>query len=307
MHSGDTFSLGVHTITAGAIDHAGNAASETFTIQVQDSAPLAHDDSYGTTLDHALVVNAAGVLGNDTDVENDPLSAVLQTDASHGHVSLGADGSFTYTPYLAFAGNDSFVYKANDGAVDSNLATVNIGVTDGPDTFDFSTNPNQNWTVNLSAANETAFTSKTGTQTFTGDNNVIAGPGTNTIIGNNHGDVLIGGSGNDTIKGGTGNDVFAPGNGTNTIVSGGGNDVFVFKPGSFTDTISGFDPVHDMLDFQGFAGLTPANLASTILADVTSSHTAANTIIALDATEHMTLLGVTYNQLAASHPFELNI
>jgi HYR domain len=39
VHSGDTFSLGMHTITASATDTAGNTASETFTITVQDTTP----------------------------------------------------------------------------------------------------------------------------------------------------------------------------------------------------------------------------------------------------------------------------
>jgi hypothetical protein len=39
VHSGDTFALGSHTITASASDAAGNTASETFTIKVVDTTP----------------------------------------------------------------------------------------------------------------------------------------------------------------------------------------------------------------------------------------------------------------------------
>ena len=39
VHSGDTFGLGTHIITASATDAAGNTASETFTITVQDTTP----------------------------------------------------------------------------------------------------------------------------------------------------------------------------------------------------------------------------------------------------------------------------
>jgi hypothetical protein len=39
VHSGDTFSLGSHLITASATDAAGNTASETFTIKVVDTTP----------------------------------------------------------------------------------------------------------------------------------------------------------------------------------------------------------------------------------------------------------------------------
>jgi VCBS repeat-containing protein len=39
VHSGDIFGLGVHTITASAVDSAGNAASESFSITVKDTIP----------------------------------------------------------------------------------------------------------------------------------------------------------------------------------------------------------------------------------------------------------------------------
>ncbi|MDP2734062.1 MAG: cadherin-like domain-containing protein, partial [Hoeflea sp.] len=41
---------------------------------------------------------------------------------------LNANGSFTYMPNANFNGSDSFTYKANDGAADSNVATVTITV-----------------------------------------------------------------------------------------------------------------------------------------------------------------------------------
>src|SRR5262249_18616779 len=47
----------------------------------------------------------------------------------HGSALLNADGSFTYTPALNYFGADSFTYKVNDGALDSNVATVSITVT----------------------------------------------------------------------------------------------------------------------------------------------------------------------------------
>src|SRR6202023_3585473 len=39
VHSGQTSAIGTHTITASATDAAGNTASETFTIKVQDTTP----------------------------------------------------------------------------------------------------------------------------------------------------------------------------------------------------------------------------------------------------------------------------
>ena len=56
-----------------------------------------------------------GVLGNDTDADSDPLTAVLNANVSHGSLTLNANGSFLYTPTAAYSGSDSFTYHANDG------------------------------------------------------------------------------------------------------------------------------------------------------------------------------------------------
>ena len=58
----------------------------------------------------------------------------LNTDVSNGTLSLNADGSFSYTPDADWNGTDSFTYTANDGVLDSNVATVTITVN--PDNDD---------------------------------------------------------------------------------------------------------------------------------------------------------------------------
>ena len=79
--------------------------------------------------DPSLAVTSPGVLANDTDQNNDPLTAVKVTDPTNGTVVFNANGSFTYTPDLGYLGSDSFTYEAVDGVVDSNIATVNLSVT----------------------------------------------------------------------------------------------------------------------------------------------------------------------------------
>src|SRR5439155_1612203 len=76
-----------------------------------------------------LTVVAPGVLGNDTDVDGDALTAVLVGGPSHGALTLNADGGFTYTPAANFNGSDSFSYKASDGVAQSNVATVTLTIT----------------------------------------------------------------------------------------------------------------------------------------------------------------------------------
>jgi hypothetical protein len=68
------------------------------------------------------------VLANDTDVEGNPLAAIVESSPAHGTVQVQPDGSFIYTPAADFNGTDSFKYKASDGAAQSNVATVTITV-----------------------------------------------------------------------------------------------------------------------------------------------------------------------------------
>jgi hypothetical protein len=53
-----------------------------------NDAPVAFDDEYSVNWNQVLSVDVAtggpGVLANDTDVENDPLTAVLVTSVSNG-------------------------------------------------------------------------------------------------------------------------------------------------------------------------------------------------------------------------------
>jgi VCBS repeat-containing protein len=94
-----------------------------------DQIPQADSDDYEVTEDHFLAVSAAeGVLVNDHDADDDPLTAVLVNAPPYGTLLLKADGSFHYMPRGDFSGADSFTYRANDGIAESNLATVTITV-----------------------------------------------------------------------------------------------------------------------------------------------------------------------------------
>jgi len=94
-------------------------------------APTACNEFYTTGEDVTLTVPSPGVLGNDEDIENAPLIALLESDASNGTLTLNADGSFEYIPSIGFSGDDSFTYRANDGIDNSSTpATVTITVLD---------------------------------------------------------------------------------------------------------------------------------------------------------------------------------
>ncbi|MCA9200274.1 MAG: tandem-95 repeat protein, partial [Planctomycetales bacterium] len=100
------------------------------TIRPVNDAPEAADDSYTIDSDQTLTVSVGdGVLANDSDQENNPITAILDQAPANGSVTLNADGSFTYTPNALFSGTDFFTYVADDGTSSSEPATVTIDVT----------------------------------------------------------------------------------------------------------------------------------------------------------------------------------
>ena len=118
----------------GLADSPTNATVSITVTPVNDppgtSGGIVADDAYTTPEDTTLTVVAPGVLANDTDIDGDPITAILVDSPAHGTLSLNSDGSFTYTPALNYNGPDSFTYKANDGLADSPTnATVSITVT----------------------------------------------------------------------------------------------------------------------------------------------------------------------------------
>ncbi len=96
-----------------------------------NTAPVGAADAFGTVEDEPLTVPAPGVLGNDTDVDGDDLTATGATQPANGEVVLAADGGFTYTPDAGFFGTDTFTYKADDGTATSAATTVTITVEEG--------------------------------------------------------------------------------------------------------------------------------------------------------------------------------
>jgi VCBS repeat-containing protein len=106
-----------------------NVATITFHI---DNRPVANNDSYRTPMNTPLVITAPGVLGNDTDADNDPLIPSVVSTTTHGGLAFNSNGSFVYTPDTNFVGTDSFTYKVNDGLADSAVGTVTIKVNQVP-------------------------------------------------------------------------------------------------------------------------------------------------------------------------------
>ncbi|TWT84883.1 PilZ domain protein [Planctomycetes bacterium CA13] len=111
----------------GALPVAGTF--NIFVTAVNDAA-IANADNFNVDNDSSLNVSAPGILANDSDVDSGSLSVILVTGPSNGAFTLAADGSFTYTPAIGFAGTDSFVYTVSDGTDISTATTVTITVND---------------------------------------------------------------------------------------------------------------------------------------------------------------------------------
>jgi VCBS repeat-containing protein len=92
-----------------------NTATVSVTIRPVNDAPVGVADTYSTNEDVPLHVAAPGVKGNDTDVENNSLTVILNAGPAHADsFMLNADGSFDYTPALNYNGLDSFTYHVCD-------------------------------------------------------------------------------------------------------------------------------------------------------------------------------------------------
>ena len=105
-----------------------DSASVDVAVTAVNDDPVGVDDAYVTDEATPLVVPAAGVLSNDSDVDGDPLSVAPATPPVHGVLSLAGDGSFTYTPEPDFNGFDSFTYSVSDEIGGTDVASVTVEV-----------------------------------------------------------------------------------------------------------------------------------------------------------------------------------
>jgi VCBS repeat-containing protein len=241
-----------------------------------NQAPVATADTYGTAEDTPLPVNAPGVLANDSDPDNDPLSAGLVSGPSHGTLTLNPDGSFVYTPATNHTGSDSFTYQASDGTLTSNLATVTITVSAANDAPTVTVaaggtcgRDDHSGTVNLAVADEESLAGvltlsvlssnpvlvPTGNVGFVGNGtartmtvNAVDGRSGTAILTVTVSDgqatgttvtitVKVGGSGKDTLTGTAGADLLLAQSNNDSLTGGDGYDLLCGDSGG--DTLSG--------------------------------------------------------------------
>ncbi len=142
MYSPDAGFTGTDGFTFKASDGGLDSNTATATVTVTppgNVAPTAVAVTVATPAGVALPVTLQA-----TDADNCELAFSVVTPPAHGMLSSLADqacvagspnhdsATVMYTPTAGFNGTDSFTFKANDGTVDSNTATVTITVGTAP-------------------------------------------------------------------------------------------------------------------------------------------------------------------------------
>ncbi|MBE2216349.1 MAG: tandem-95 repeat protein, partial [Opitutaceae bacterium] len=97
-------------------------------VQIQfGPPPQAADDSYQAEAGVPLIIGAPGLLANDSaGFPGNTLTATLVSAPTKGTLNLAPNGAFTYTPNVTASGVDTFTYRAAEGTVASQTATVSI-------------------------------------------------------------------------------------------------------------------------------------------------------------------------------------
>ncbi len=110
--------------------NGNNAVLDSFSItKAVNSPPVANNQALNVVKNTATPITLTA-----TDPNNNLLTYSIVTQPAHGSVTPTTPGgpSRTYTPTNNYLGPDSFTFKANDGTVDSNTATVSINVIEQP-------------------------------------------------------------------------------------------------------------------------------------------------------------------------------
>lgn len=133
-----TLGAGEHSFIIGGYNNKKTAQVESTQVFIDDvmvwggeaveenSPPVSQDLSVSAdeNMDVSVTLRAR-------DDDNDPLTYIIVNNPGHGRLS-GMAPSLTYTPDTNYAGSDSFTFKAKDGTVESNVATVSITVNASP-------------------------------------------------------------------------------------------------------------------------------------------------------------------------------
>lgn len=121
---------GTHEMQVIYYEHVGEAhiTFDWEKIGPPNRAPVAQSDGYETAVDSPINVLDPGVLENDSDPDGDSMTAIEVSGPAHGELVLHENGAFSYRPDSGYVGEDSFIYRASDGALQSADTIVKITI-----------------------------------------------------------------------------------------------------------------------------------------------------------------------------------
>lgn len=206
----------------------GHGGSDTATVSLNVSAvndnPVAQNDTANAQYNQALLLTAAQLIANDSDLENDALEIAAVYNAQNGVAVLNSDGSMSFTPETNYSGAASFEYTLSDGNGGTSTATVNIEVGAPPNNNDvlYGTEGNDN----LFGTRESDIIEAQG-----GDDRVFARNGHDEVHGGTGDDKIFGGNGDDLLYGNDGDDFLFGQRGSNEMDGGAGDDLLAGSSG----------------------------------------------------------------------------
>ena len=138
-HGAETLQLVVNDQgNSGAGGAKTTSTTLAITVNNVNSSPIAGADSYILPATGTLQVILPGILLNDSDAENDPLTPSLVAGPFKGTLSLNNNGSFTYTRRtdgsvsgspaegISLNQQDVFTYQVSDGNTSSQAVQVTL-------------------------------------------------------------------------------------------------------------------------------------------------------------------------------------
>ncbi len=136
---------GEYTVVLKVTDQQGLVGQDLASVNIglPNTAPVAFDQQ--VTLDEDASV---AIMLETSDAESDPLSYTIGAEPVHGLLS-GEAPNVTYTPSTNYFGADAFTFKANDGKLDSNLATVTLTINPVNDPPVANAGPDQSGYANI--------------------------------------------------------------------------------------------------------------------------------------------------------------
>lgn len=113
--------------------------ADNYMIISNNAAPETGADAADAVEDTSVIISAADLLANDSDVDGDELTLAYVGGAVNGSAALNADGDVVFTPAADFSGDASFEYTVVDGRGGETLQTVTVTVeaqNDAPEAVD---------------------------------------------------------------------------------------------------------------------------------------------------------------------------